>query len=122
MPCTRWKRDEATKRCTGCWDWTAARLNAFRKLTAGSRRPTYRDLLGVLCLDAEADYMLHRFADPTFLLIEALLDALGRGRHPEAVATSGASVTVAGVRSNLERSPGEVRRGARWISAEAPAT
>jgi len=60
-----------------------ARLAAFRRLTAGAGQPTYRELLGVLCLDAEADYMLPRFSDPTYLLIEALLDALGRSRHPK---------------------------------------
>ena len=73
-----------------------ARLDAFRKLTAGSRRPTYRELLGVLCLDAEADYMLHRFSDPTGLLIEALLDALGSSRHPGPVAAPGASAPSQG--------------------------
>lgn len=59
-----------------------ARRDAFRKLIAPGGRPTYRDLLGVLCADAEAAYMLHRFSDPTFLLAEALLDALGRARRP----------------------------------------
>ena len=58
-----------------------ARRDAFRKLTAPTGRPTYRDLLGVLCADAEADYLLHRFSDPTFLLAESLLDALGRARR-----------------------------------------
>ena len=59
-----------------------ARRDAFRKLIAPGGRPTYRDLLGVLCADAEAAYMLHRFSDPTFLLAESLLDALGRARRP----------------------------------------
>ena len=52
------------------------RLPDFRELVA-SARATYRDLLPLLCEDAEADYMLPRFSDPTYLLIEALLDALG---------------------------------------------
>ncbi len=58
------------------------RLDAFRELTSGGGIPTYRDLLPVLCADAEADYMLHRFSDPTYLVIEALLNSLGRGRSP----------------------------------------
>ena len=62
-------------------DLGGARRDAFRKLTAPGGRPTYRDLLGVLCADAEADYLLHRFSDPTFLLAESLLDALGRARR-----------------------------------------
>ena len=55
------------------------RLPAFRELVA-SGRATYRNLLPLLCEDAEADYMLPRFSDPTYLLIEALLDSLGRNR------------------------------------------
>ena len=58
------------------------RLDAFRELTSGRNAPSYRDLLPVLCADAEADYMLHRFSDPTYLVIEALLNSLGRGRSP----------------------------------------
>ena len=59
------------------------RLDAFRRLTSGRSAPSYRDLLPVLCDDAEADYMLHRFSDPTYLVIEALLDNLGRSRSPQ---------------------------------------
>lgn len=68
------------------------RLDAFRELTAGDRRPTYRELLGVLCQDAEADYFLHRFSDPTCLLVEALLDALGRSSLAETAGSPKASV------------------------------
>ena len=69
------------------------RLAAFRRLTTGASQPTYRDLLPLLCLDAEADYMLPRFSDPTYLLIEALLDALGRSRHPETTGPSPSAVS-----------------------------
>ena len=41
-------------------------------------RPTYRDALAILSLDAEADCFLYRFSDPTFVMIEALLMGLGR--------------------------------------------
>ena len=58
------------------------RLDAFRERIVATPAATYRDLLPLLCLDAEADYMLHRFSDPTCLLVEALLDALGRAGHP----------------------------------------
>ena len=69
-----------------------AQRGAFRELTAGDRRPTYRELLGVLCQDAEADYFLHRFSDPTCLLVEALLDTLGRSGLPETAGSPTASV------------------------------
>ena len=72
------RRDDALHRLLGL---DGARLDAFRELIASDRPPTYRDLLPMLCLDAEADYMLHRYSDPTCLLVEALLDAVGgRGR------------------------------------------
>ena len=51
-------------------------------MTTGVDQPTYRDLLSSLCVDAEADYFLYRLSDPTCVLVEALLDALGRGAGP----------------------------------------
>ena len=75
------RRDDAAYMLLGL---EGARLDAFRELTAGAHRPTYRQLLGVLCRDAEADYFLHRFSDPTCLLVESLLDALGHRWHPDA--------------------------------------
>ena len=74
------RRDDALYMLLGL---EGARLDAFRELTAGAHGPTYRHLLGVLCRDAEADYFLHRFSDPTCLLVEALLDALGDSGHPD---------------------------------------
>ena len=74
------RRDDALYTLLGL---EGARLDAFRELTAGAHAPTYRQLLGVLCRDAEADYFLHRFSDPTCLLVEALLDALGDSGHPD---------------------------------------
>ena len=59
-------------------------LDVFRSLTAEASRPTYRELLRALCVDAEADYFLYRLSDPTCVLVESLLDALGRSGHPQA--------------------------------------
>jgi uncharacterized protein YbaR (Trm112 family)/SAM-dependent methyltransferase len=53
-----------------------ARAMAFRSLMQHPR-PTGRDAFAILSLDAEADYFLYRFSDPTFLTIEALLIGLG---------------------------------------------
>lgn len=75
------RRDDALHRLLGL---EGARRAAFVERTAGARPPTYRDLLPLLCPDAEADYFLYRFSDPTFLLVEALLDVLGRGVRPAA--------------------------------------
>ena len=82
------RRGDALHRLLGL---DGARRDAFRALTAGDGRPTYRDLLGVLCADAEADYLLHRFSDPTFLLAESLLDALERARRQGPVLESSSS-------------------------------
>jgi uncharacterized protein YbaR (Trm112 family)/SAM-dependent methyltransferase len=54
-----------------------ARGISFRSLLRHPR-PTYRDALAILSLDAEADCFLYRFSDPTFLMIEALLMGLGQ--------------------------------------------
>jgi uncharacterized protein YbaR (Trm112 family)/SAM-dependent methyltransferase len=54
-----------------------ARAMSFRSLMQHPR-PTYRDALAILSLDAEADCFLYRFSDPTFLMIEALLMGLGQ--------------------------------------------
>ena len=54
-----------------------ARAMSFRSLMQHPR-PTYRDALAILSLDAEADCFLYRFSDPTFLVIEALLMGLGQ--------------------------------------------
>ena len=99
------RRDDALHGLLGL---DGTRLDAFSELTAGDRRPTYRELLGVLCQDAEADYFLHRFSDPTCLLVEALLDTLGRSGLAETAGSPKASVgprTPAG--TGASGSPGD---------------
>lgn len=80
-----------------------ARRAAFDTLIDGNREPTYRDLLGVLCRDAEADYLLHRFSDPTWLLAEALIDALGAPGPPQQGATAGRALDLCGGSGHLTR-------------------
>jgi uncharacterized protein YbaR (Trm112 family) len=58
-------------------DLDGARAAAFRSLMQHPR-PTYKDALAILSRDAEADYFLYRFSDPPYLMIEALLQALGQ--------------------------------------------
>jgi uncharacterized protein YbaR (Trm112 family)/SAM-dependent methyltransferase len=59
-----------------------ARAMSFRSLMRHPR-PTYRDALAILSLDAEADCFLYRFSDPTFLVIEALLRGLVQSSGPD---------------------------------------
>lgn len=55
-----------------------ARAEAFRALLAREAPATYRDAIGILSPDAEGQYFVYRFSDPTFLLARAVLDALTR--------------------------------------------
>ena len=52
------------------------RANALTNLIAAKHRPTYRELLSVLSVDAESDYFLYRFSDPTYLSAEAVLSVI----------------------------------------------
>jgi uncharacterized protein YbaR (Trm112 family)/SAM-dependent methyltransferase len=57
----------------------AARGASFRALLQRGH-PTYRELLPLLSLDAEAENFLYRFSDPTYVMAEALLRAVGQTR------------------------------------------
>lgn len=54
------------------------RAARFRELTAREDALTYRAAIGVLSPDPEGTYFLYRFSDPTFVMAEAVLDALGQ--------------------------------------------
>src|SRR5262245_57634995 len=54
------------------------RAGAFQALLARGTQPTYRDVLAILSLDAEATYFAYRFSDPTYVTVEALLQAIGQ--------------------------------------------
>ena len=75
------------------------RRTAFRHLTASPQTATFRDLLAVLCLDPEADYLLHRLSDPTHLTVEALLEALAQ----DAPGTAGRALDLCGGPGHLTR-------------------
>jgi uncharacterized protein YbaR (Trm112 family)/SAM-dependent methyltransferase len=54
-----------------------ARRMSFQSLME-QPRPTYREALSILSLDAEADCFLYRFSDPTFVMIDALVTSLAQ--------------------------------------------
>jgi len=54
-----------------------ARGDAFRPLLAGSES-TYRDAIAILSPDPEGTYFVYRFSDPTFVMAEAVLEALSQ--------------------------------------------
>ncbi len=53
------------------------RAGRFRALLAGEQ-VTYRDAIEILSPDAEGTYFVYRFSDPTYVMIEALLRAIGQ--------------------------------------------
>src|SRR5262245_3755838 len=50
---------------------------AFRALLARGDAMTYRDAIEILSPDAEGTYFVYRFSDPTYLLAQAVVQALG---------------------------------------------
>lgn len=57
-------------------DLRGARVDAFRAFDTAPES-TYREGLGILSHDAEAEYFVYRFSDPTFRVARALVQATG---------------------------------------------
>lgn len=53
------------------------RIRAFRQFLANPDAMTYRAGLTILSVDAEAEYFVYRFSDPTFLVARAAVQACG---------------------------------------------
>jgi len=81
------------------------RINAFRAFVT---RPTgtYREALKILSLDAEAEYFVYRFSDPTFRVARAVVQAVG-----PLMARQGRYIDLCGGSGHLARS---------MVSDEAP--
>lgn len=72
---------------------------AFRALLARGDQATYRDAIGILSPDPEGTYFVYRFSDPTYLLAQAVLQALGQQRWT----VSGRVLDVCGGSGHLTR-------------------
>lgn len=57
------------------------RADALSNLMATEHAPTYQELLSILSVDAESDYFLYRFSDPTYRSAEALLGVVADGER-----------------------------------------
>jgi uncharacterized protein YbaR (Trm112 family) len=53
------------------------RIDRFRHFVADANSMTYRDGVRILSLDAEAEYFVYRFSDPTFRVGRAVVQACG---------------------------------------------
>ena len=71
------RKDEALASLLGLDGASAARLRA--RLQEGAA--TYRDALEIISPDAEGTYFVYRFSDPTFVLAETLVRAIGADRR-----------------------------------------
>jgi uncharacterized protein YbaR (Trm112 family) len=54
------------------------RLSAFRALDAGRDPITYRKAIEILSPDPEGTYFIYHFSDPTFLMAQAIVQAVSR--------------------------------------------
>jgi uncharacterized protein YbaR (Trm112 family)/SAM-dependent methyltransferase len=92
----------------------AARGDAFRALLGGDAVPTYRGAIAVLSPDPEGTYFIYRFSDPTFVMAEAVLGALGQ----EATALPGRVLDLCGGSGHLTRVISKSRVGQTVVLAD----
>jgi uncharacterized protein YbaR (Trm112 family) len=90
------RRDEALLILLGLDVASAA---AFRGLLAREQQATYCEALSVLNRDAEGTYFIHRFSDPTYVVAEAILQAIGQ----QAWTVAGRSLDLCGGSGHLTR-------------------
>lgn len=58
------------------------RCEAFRSLITPGTSATYRAAIEILSPDAEGTYFVYRFSDPTYLMAQAIVQAIGQQRWP----------------------------------------
>ena len=69
------KADAALHTALGLDD--EARVEAFRRFVASGEAMTYRQGVKILSVEAEAEYLVYRFSDPTFRVGRAVVQACG---------------------------------------------
>jgi uncharacterized protein YbaR (Trm112 family) len=84
------------------------RARDFRAFMARGGEATFREAVAILSPDAEGTYFLHRFSDPTYLVAEAVLRALGQ----DAGVASGRMLDLCGGTGHLTRVLTGLRRDA----------
>lgn len=94
-------------------DGDAGRAAAFAALLAAGT-PTYREAVGILSPDAEGQYFIYRFTDPTFLLARAVLAALAGDPHVRQRRT----LDLCGGSGHLTRALGDLTAPDRTIVAD----
>jgi len=93
------RKDEALASLLGLDAAAAGRLHAL--LQTGTA--TYRDALEIISPDAEGTYFVYRFSDPTFVLAETIVRAIGDDRR-----RTGRVIDLCGGSGHLTRVLGEL--------------
>jgi uncharacterized protein YbaR (Trm112 family) len=75
------------------------RIDRFRRFAAAPTAMTYREGLRILSVDAEAEYFVYRFSDPTFRVGRAVVQACG-----PMMGRAGRYIDVCGGSGHLTRS------------------
>jgi SAM-dependent methyltransferase/uncharacterized protein YbaR (Trm112 family) len=91
------------------------RRTALRNFIERGNRASYREGLAILCPDAEGDYFIHRFSDPTFLIGETLLGAVAGDRRCFAKR----AIDICGGSGHLTRSICRMSHGGEVCLADA---
>lgn len=87
---------------------------AFGALLDGDEREiTYRKALAILSVDAEGQYFIYRFSDPTFLVAQAVLRGLGSN-----AALTRRTIDVCGGSGHLTRVLGALAPGSETFLAD----
>jgi uncharacterized protein YbaR (Trm112 family) len=90
----------------------------FRDLLSRPDSTTYRDTLRLLCPDgdAEVDYLMHRFSDPSYRVAEALLSACGQAGWP----LDGLVLDLCGGAGHLTRAVGRATHAPDAVAPASP--
>ena len=94
-------------------DLDEERQEGFKQFLAAGAAGTYQDCLELFCPGSEGPYFVHRFANPTYLVGQALLRALGSDRR----CFARRAIDVGGGSGHLARALCQIAEGAEvWLA------
>ncbi|HKX29158.1 MAG TPA: methyltransferase domain-containing protein [Blastocatellia bacterium] len=86
----------------------------FRRFLEQGEAASYREAIGILCPDAEGTYFVYRFSDPTFMVGQTLLRAIGSDPRCRA----GRMIDLCGGSGHLTRVLCQIANGAEVVLAD----
>lgn len=109
----RGEREQALRAMLGLEE--EERQAAFRRFVERGNDASYREGVEILCPDAEGTYFVYRFSDPTYLVSESLVRAVGG--DPRCFA--GRAIDLCGGSGHLTRALCQMAGGAEVLLADA---